>query len=319
MTAIETAGAGVRDRLAGVTAVLVTPYRDARVDERLTETLARDVGSSGVHAIAALGNTAEVFQLTRDEQRAYLRAVARADAPALRIAGFAGAARSVLDEIDYAASLGYEAAMVHEPADPFGDSEGVLTYYLSIAARSALPLVLYLRSPRLEFDSLRLVAAEPAVLGVKYARADLDTLGRVLRTEAAESCTWVNGGAEMRAADFFDLGLTGFTSGIANVRPDLALAVHRALVDRDRAGLDAALRDVVPVERIRATGNGKFNVAVLKELFRAQGTDVGEVRPPHSPLSAEAARELRAAIAEWPPVSPADGSATAAVAAVVGR
>ena len=81
-------------KLTGVTAVLVTPYRDGRVDERLAETLARDVGSSGVHAIAALGNTAEVFQLTRDEQRAYLRAVARADAPALRIAGFAGAARS---------------------------------------------------------------------------------------------------------------------------------------------------------------------------------------------------------------------------------
>ena len=126
----------------------------------------------------------------------------------------------------------------------------------------------------------------------------------------------MNGGAETRAADFFDLGLTGFTSGIANVRPDLALAVHRALVDRDSAGLDAALRDVIPVEKIRATGNGKFNVAVLKELFRAQGTDVGEVRPPHSPLSAEAARDLRAAIADWPPVSPSGTVGAEAVSAV---
>jgi dihydrodipicolinate synthase/N-acetylneuraminate lyase len=293
------------DHLSGVTAVLVTPYRDGRVDERLTETLACDVGASGVHAIAALGNTAEVFQLTRDEQRAYLRAVARADAPALRIAGFAGAARSVLDEIDYAASLGYDAAMLHEPADPFGDSEGVLSYYLSIASRSALPVVLYLRSPRLELDALRQVASDPGIVGVKYARPDLDTLAQLLRTDAAATCTWVNGGAETRAVDFFPLGLTGFTSGIANVRPDLALAVHRALVEHDRAALDEALQLVEPVERIRAAGNGKFNVAVLKELFRAQGTDVGDVRPPHSPLSAEAAQELRAAIAEWPARVPA--------------
>lgn len=305
MNAHDVLATSTREALTGVTAVLVTPYRDGVVDERLTETIARDVGDSGVHAIAALGNTAEVFQLTRDEQRAYLRAVARADAAAVRIAGFAGAARSVLDEIDYAASLGYDAAMLHEPADPFGDTEGLLTYYLSIAARSALPLVLYVRSPRLEFESLRRLAAEPTTVGVKYARGDLDTLRQLLGTEAADACTWVNGGAEMRAADFFDLGITGFTSGIANVRPDLALAVHRALADRDRTALDSALRAVIPVERIRATGNGKFNVAVLKQLFRARGIDVGDVRPPHSPLSADAARELRAAISDWPPTVPA--------------
>ncbi|KAF2418088.1 dihydrodipicolinate synthase family protein [Microbacterium sp. B35-30] len=304
MTSPEAPTAHARERLTGVTAVLVTPYRDGRVDEQFTERLAGDVASSGVHAIAALGNTAEVFQLTRNEQRAYLRAVSRAHGPALRIAGFAGAARSVLDEIDYAASLGYDAAMLHEPADPFGDSEGVLTYYLSIASRAALPVVLYLRSPRLEFESLRAVAAEPTIIGVKYARADIDTLARVLHTESADACTWVNGAAELRAGDFFDLGLTGFTSGIANVRPDLALAVHRALVDGDRAALDDAVRLVAPVERIRAAGNGKFNVAVLKELFRAQGTNVGEVRPPHSPLSAEAAADLRSAILSWPETSP---------------
>lgn len=300
MTAHDTPAAGAQDSLSGVTAVLVTPYREGRVDEGFTESLSRRVGTSGVHAIAALGNTAEIFQLTRDEQRAYLRAVARADAPALRVAGFAGAARAVLDEIEYAASLGFDAAMLHEPADPFGDSEGVLTYYLSIASRSALPIVLYLRSPRLDLESLHAVALEPAIVGVKYARPDLDTLARVLDTDAATACTWVNGGAEMKATEFLPLGLTGFTSGIANVRPDLALAVHAALVARDPIALEVALELLVPVERIRAAGNGKFNVAVLKELFRSQGTDVGDVRPPHSPLSAEAAAQLQRAVERWP-------------------
>ncbi|MDF2561292.1 MAG: dihydrodipicolinate synthase family protein [Microbacterium sp.] len=314
MIARDPLASNAQDRLTGVTAVLVTPYRDARVDEQLTETLTREIGSSGVHAIAALGNTAEVFQLTRDEQRAYLRAVARADAPALRIAGFAGAASSVLDEIDYAASLGYDAAMLHEPADPFGDSEGVLTYYLSIAARSALPVVLYLRSPRLDVESLRRVAADPTIVGVKFARSDADTLAQLLGTEAGTACTWVNGGAESKATEFLALGLTGFTSGIANVRPDLALAVHAALLARDPVALELALQLVAPVERIRAAGNGKFNVAVLKELFRLQGTDVGDVRPPHSPLSEEAAAELHRAVAQWPAAVRAGDSVAEAAA-----
>jgi dihydrodipicolinate synthase/N-acetylneuraminate lyase len=290
----------IADGLRGVTAVLVTPYRDGHLDDVSAENIARTVGTSGVHAIAALGNTAEVFQLTIEEQRSYLRAVSRAEIPALRIAGFAGAAKSVLDEIDRAADLGFEIAMLHEPADPFGDSEGLLSYYRYVAARSTLPVVLYLRTERLDVDALHSLAFEPSVVGVKYARADLDTLSVLLNTDAAGACVWVNGAAEMRAAQFLPLGLTGFTSGIANVRPDLSLAVHHALVDQDAAALDAALTLIEPVERLRAAGNGKYNVAVLKELFRAAGTDVGEVRPPHSPLSRVATEELHAAIAAWP-------------------
>ncbi len=290
----------ITEGLRGVIAVMVTPYRDGHLDASSAEKIARTVGTSGVHAVAALGNTAEVFQLTPEEQRSYLRAVSHADIPALRIAGFSGAARSVLDEIERAADLGFELAMLHEPADPFGDSEGLLSYYRYVAGRSALPIVLYLRTERLDLDALRSLASEPSIVGVKYARADLDTLSRLLGTEAVDACIWVNGAAEMRGTQFLPLGITGFTSGIANVRPDLSLAVHRALVDRDAAALADMLALIEPVERLRADGNGKFNVAVLKELFRAAGTDVGDVRPPHSPLSRAAIEQLHAAIATWP-------------------
>lgn len=299
-------------RLDGVTAVLVTPYRSDRVDEELASAVAQRVGESPVHAIVALGNTAEVFQLTGEERRAYLAAVARAGSDTLRIAGFTGAAAAVLDEIDMAAQLGYEAAMLHEPADPFGDSEGLLSYYRFIADRSALPLILYLRSERIDFDALRLLARQPSVVGVKYARRDMDLLARVLASDAGDACVWVNGAAEMRAPDFLPLRLTGFTSGIANVRPDLALAVHRALVTNDPASLRAALAFIAPVEQLRAAGNGKFNVAVLKELFRAAGTDVGDVRPPHSPLSAQALEQLHTAVSAWPPDPRHDGAAVRA-------
>jgi 4-hydroxy-tetrahydrodipicolinate synthase len=293
--------------LNGVTAVLVTPYRESQVDYASAGRIAAQVGSSGVHAVAALGNTAEVFQLTSDEQRTYLRAVAEAEFPALRLAGVAGAAKSVLTEIDRAAQLGYDAAMLHEPGDPFGDSEGLLSYYRYVARRSALPVVLYLRSDRLSVDALCELAFETSVVGVKFARGDIDLLARVCATGARDSCVWVNGAAEMRAPLFLPLGLTGFTSGIANVRPDLSLAVHAALSDRDASALAAALTLIEPVERLRAAGNGKFNVAVLKELFRAAGTDVGDVRPPHSPLPPAVVEALHAAIADWPiaPSAPA--------------
>jgi 4-hydroxy-tetrahydrodipicolinate synthase len=295
----------LQSALKGVVAVLIAPYRDGELDEATTEQLASSVDGAGIHALTALGNTAEVYQLTAAERRAHLRGVARASERAVLIAGMAGAARSVLDEIDVAAAMGYDAAMLHEPSDPFGDSEGLVDFYSFIAARSSLPLVMYVRSQRMSSEALRDIAALPSVVGVKYARPDTHTLSELLAHGAGDLCTWVNGAAESRASKFLGLGLTGFTSGIANVRPDLALAVHRALAASDAQELSRLLLLVEPVEDLRAVGAGKFNVAVLKELLRQEGIDAGGVRPPHSSLSDAARTALLRAAAAWPPRSAA--------------
>lgn len=291
--------------LDGVVAVLVTPYRDDRIDVAMLERLAARVEASGIHAVTALGNTAEVFQLTAQERRAHVAAVARTTSAATSIAGTFGAAAAVLSDIDTAASLGYRLAMIHEPADPFGDAEGVAAYYASIAERSALPLVLYLRSERLGAEALGDLVARPEIVGVKYAAPRSEELRRILDRGARASCVWINGGAESRAAEFLSLGVTAFTSGIAVVRPDLSLEVHRALVADDSQALAAALAHVLPVERLRTRWSGKHNVAVLKELLRIGGFEAGEVRPPHSSLDPETRGLLRDAIADWPPVTAA--------------
>ncbi|MVA76619.1 dihydrodipicolinate synthase family protein [Auraticoccus sp. F435] len=291
--------------MTGVTAVLVTPYRQDRLDEGTLEDLAARTEQAGVHVLTSLGNTAEVFQLTPAERTAHLSAVARASASAVLLAGVSGAAASVLAEIETAASLGYSAAMVHEPADPFGDSEGFVRYYAEISRHSALPLVLYVRSDRLDVDGLRRVVAAEAVVGVKFARADLGTLSVLLEGGAAAGCTWVNGAAESRAPQFLALGLTGFTSGVADVRPDLALAVHAALRAGDREALERQVGLLAPVEALRSTGRGKYNVAVLKELLRMHGVEAGPVRPPHCEVTASGREVLQRAVAAWPPPAPA--------------
>src|SRR5699024_7887217 len=118
--------------------------------------------------------------------RTVLRGRAAVDHPVTRIAGVCGGLRTVLAEIETAAGLGYDAAMVHEPADPFGDGDGLTRYYQQLAASAALPLVLYLRSTRLTAEHLAELVALPAVVGVKYARTDLQTLAGLLAGPAGE-------------------------------------------------------------------------------------------------------------------------------------
>lgn len=280
--------------LDGVTAVLVTAYRDG------TDTIAPDVvaeiasrtAGAGIHALTALGNTAEVQQLTDAERDTVLAAVAAGAGPTspTLVAGACGGMRSVLEQAERARELGYDAVMVHEPTDPFGDAGGLVDLYTKLADRSALPVVLYLRSPRLGYSQLADLVAHPAVVGVKYARNDLHTLATLLETDAAGHCTWINGLAESAVPAFGALGVTSFTSGIANARPDVALDVHSAVSSGDLGRLRTLLRECVgPVEAVRAEGAGRYNVSAIKQLLRQQGIETGGVRPPHSELS-DAAR-----------------------------
>jgi dihydrodipicolinate synthase/N-acetylneuraminate lyase len=281
--------------LEGVTAVLVTAYRDGteRVDQPTVTEIANRVAAAGVPVLTALGNTAEVQQLDDAERRAVLTAAAALDAPATLVAGVCGSMRAMLRDIDVARDLGYHAAMIHEPADPFGDEGGLLRFYEQVAVNASLPLVLYLRSRRLSAPRVAELAALPAVVGVKYARDDLHALAGVLTDDSRDACTWINGLAESAAPAFGALGVTSFTSGIANARPDVALAVHRALTGGDLAGLAALTRSYVgPVEAVRAEHGGRYNVATIKQLLRWQGIEAGGVRPPHSELTQAAIARL---------------------------
>lgn len=292
--------ARVREALLGVVAVLITPYSRGAVDRRRTDELATRVDRAGIHALTSLGNTAEVFQLTASEQRDHREAVAAQARSAVLIAGVAGPSKTVAEDARHASELGYDAVMLHEPADPFGDEAGLIDYYRSVADVSDLPVVVYLRTGRLHGNGLRELASIPRIVGVKFARADLATLNDALRDGAGEECTWVNGAAESRALAFADIGINGFTSGIANVRPDVALALNAALRSGGRADAERLVEPLLAVEEIRTREHNKYNVAVLKALLAHQGFDCGGVRPPHVELPSDLRDSLLDGFGVWP-------------------
>ncbi|TDD69835.1 dihydrodipicolinate synthase family protein [Jiangella aurantiaca] len=283
--------------LNGVVAVLVAPFRHGSGPfdaDRCTALTARVIGA-GIPAVTALGNTAEVYQLDGSEREAMLRAVADGSDGAVRIAGLAGSASEVLRNADLAASLGYDAVMLHEPADPLTDDSGVRAYIIDLVERMPLPTVLYVRSGRLITGAVAELAAHPAVVGVKYAVPDLAALQELMSDGI--DCVWVNGAAESRVPATAGLGVRGFTSGLANVRPDLALAVHAAARDGDAAALAEVLEPILAFERLRNRDGGRHNVAVVKQALRLSGFDVGDVRPPSLPAPGD---EVEAIVAKLP-------------------
>lgn len=276
--------------LRGVVAVMTTPFADgvARVDEDTYARLVGRVDEAGVPEITALGNTAEVYQLDPAERRTILTATRRAVQGAVTIAGIVGPLSTAQSEIDLAAELGYDAVMLHEPLDPLATDQGIRAYLETLIGHSPLPVVLYLRTGRVTRNST-LALARGGVAGVKHAQGSPDDCAEL--AALVPQVTWVNGRAEAHAPASFAVGITGFTSGIAGVRPDLALAVHEACTHRPAPQLAPLMQDVRRIETLRNRARGRYNVAVLKYLLRAIGFTVGGVRPPCADLD-EATRAV---------------------------
>ena len=290
-------------QLDGVTCVLITPFRDrvGAPDAPVLERLVRRVDAAGVQAITALGNTAEVFQLTEAERRTVLETVAGATEHATLITGVTGPLAEAVALTELAAGQGYAAAMLHDPPDPLAGERGLVDLLHDFAERSALPTVLYLRTARLGPAALAEVVAHPRIVAVKYARPDIGVLAGLLADRATrDACTWICGLAESMVVPMRGSGVIGFTSGVANIRPDLALAVWRASRDGDLPGLAEHVAPLLAIERMRTRAGSRHNVSVLKAALALQGLDVGDVRPPCDPLGDAELAELRAALDALP-------------------
>ncbi|WP_432974516.1 dihydrodipicolinate synthase family protein [Dactylosporangium sp. CA-233914] len=287
--------------LHGVTAVLVTPYRDGAtgINEDVAGAIARRADAAGIHVLTALGNTAEMHQLDPSERRCMLRAVAAGRSRALLLAGVAGSIGQLVTDAEYARDLGYDAAMLHEPPDPFGDGAGIVRYYEQVADRCPLPVVLYLRSARVKGHDLQKLARHPNIVAVKYARDDFHTLSTLVHDESAGPCVWINGLAESMVPMHAGLGVHAFTSGLANVYPEAALAMHTASMAGDLNRLRELLGLIRPIEALRNEGNARFNVSVLKEMLRWNGIEAGGVRPPNSQLTEPARARLHDLLRNW--------------------
>jgi 4-hydroxy-tetrahydrodipicolinate synthase len=115
----------------------------------------------------------------------------------------------------------------------------------------------------------------------------------------ADRTLWVCGLAELWVPAFAHLGIRGFTSGLANVEPALALALLAAVERGDSAAVDELLALVLPFELLRSRDQGRHNVAVVKEALAGAGLAKPDVRPPAVRLDGPAKAELAVVLDRW--------------------
>jgi 4-hydroxy-tetrahydrodipicolinate synthase len=289
--------------LETVVAIPVTPFdAGGGLDEKSYATILTRMLDGGITAFTPNGNTSEFYSLTPDEvQRMVTLTVEVAGARALVMPGVGHDVQTAAAMAAAAAAAGAAAVMVHQPVHPYKSIDGWVAYHQAVAqAAPEVGLVAYVRDPNITADALaQLADACPALAGVKYAVPDPFGLPAAIAAVGADRLAWVCGLAERWAPFTWIAGARGFTSGLANVAPELSVALLDALRANNIGQAMALWQRMLPIEQLRARRHDANNVSALKEALAQLGLCGAGVRPPISELDAGERAEVTEILRDW--------------------
>lgn len=175
--------------LQGVFPPITTPfYPDANPYLKKLEANVEHYSKTPVAGIVALGSTGEAIFLSDQERRDVLK-ITREVAAANKVLIAGTGSESAIDTLkltEYAAELGYDAALVRTPFYYKKQMQpaNLLAFYRTVADRSPLPVMIYSVPPFTGYDiPVELVielANHPNIIGIKESGGDVEKVRRMV-------------------------------------------------------------------------------------------------------------------------------------------
>ena len=272
-------------RLRGAIAFAPTPFaEDGAIDVEGLHDLISTLASHG-GPVAVCGTVGEYSALDPGEIRTVVSVASDAVAGRVPlIAGIgvgSGVAPRIAADVAKAGASGLLVCpfMFGEPA-----IAGLTAHFRNLADASGLGLIVYSTTGQVySLEQLLALAESDAVIGLKDEWGDLRLFAEA-RERIGDRWAWINGMAELQAAEYAVLGADAFTSGLVNVAPHLTLAVRDAIAASDWHLLRLLVVRIRPFAAMRGRRPG-YSTAVIKAAIAQQGqAGGGRVRPPLSEL-----------------------------------
>jgi dihydrodipicolinate synthase/N-acetylneuraminate lyase len=175
--------------LEGLHLPLTTPfYSDGRLNLRKLEQNVAAYSKTPVAAIAVLSSHGEPTMLSDDETQQILQAAIASAAPEkVMIAGASrDSVRETLAVVEHAAALAYDAALIAPPSflqalTGARQTKELLTYFQSVADRSAVPVVLNFTAAPLAVEAIIELASHPRIIGLVEKSAAPERIAHLKR------------------------------------------------------------------------------------------------------------------------------------------
>ncbi|MBS1890590.1 MAG: 4-hydroxy-tetrahydrodipicolinate synthase [Actinobacteria bacterium] len=273
--------------LRGSLVPLVTPFVDGALDLGAFEDAVERVGAAS-DGVVVTGTSGEPTSLSSEERLdLYRRAVAVAAGrfPVVAATGSPNQAETIA-LTKAAGQAGVDAVMVVSPAFVKPSQEGLRAHFVSVAAVTDLPFLIYNIPGRagvgVSAETVQRVAeSAPNLVGLKHASNDLDLLTELILALGEDFRLFC--GLESYSYPFLALGGAGLMSAVGNLAPKEVAELCNAVRDGDHPRALALHRALF---RINQAIFFDTNPGPLKAMLAASGLGSEEVRPPLAPLSA---------------------------------
>ena len=175
--------------LQGIFPPITTPfYPDGRVYLKKLEHNVERYSKTPVAGIVVLGSTGEAMLLSDEERREVLSTARAACAPHKVLIAGTGceSALETLRLTDYAAALGYDAALVRTPHfyRPQMKPANLLAFYRTVADRSPIPVLIYSVPAFTNYDMppdlVVELAEHPNIIGIKESGGDAAKIWQIV-------------------------------------------------------------------------------------------------------------------------------------------
>lgn len=291
------------EELAGVLVALVTPLKqDGSVDEPAVGRLVEHVLTGGVHGLLAVGSTGEAASLDERARRLMLKATVHAAAG--RVPVICGVAQSHLAgaraEVEAAAQLGADCALVVPPFYYPTDQATVIAFYNALAEKSALPIFVY-NIPQFtkvvaEPATVALLARDGVIRGIKDSSRDFEYFeGLCLATRELPRFRIFTGSDTMLLASLA-MGGAGTICGAGNVAPHWVVRIFDAY---QRGDLAAGRKHQDELYRLVMAVRAGVFPAAIKSALSLLGICAPWLAPPGGKLDDALTARLRDQLVAW--------------------
>ncbi|MGN1346067.1 MAG: N-acetylneuraminate lyase [Eubacteriales bacterium] len=275
-------------KIGGVIPAIFTPFaKDGSVNTEQLARLAEFNLAKGVSGFYVNGSSGEAFLLTDEERRLVYKTVKETvgdRAACIAQVGCISTAQAI-GFAKYAAELKYDAISAVAPFYYKFSNKEIMKYYFDLVDASGMPLLIYnipaLSGVELSFEDISTLLRDERIIGVKHTSSDFYKLQRI--RNAFPDKVLLNGYDEMFASGM----MAGADGGIGSTYNFMAEKFIR-IMESFRAN------DLAEVQRVQNEANLvitevlKYGVMPgCKAILDTMGLDMGDSRPPFSPLTKE--------------------------------
>jgi 4-hydroxy-tetrahydrodipicolinate synthase len=229
-----------RAALVGSFTPVVTPFRDGAVDLAAFESLVDRQAANGSQGVVVTGTSGEPSVLTVGERAELVRAAVTGAAGRIPVVAATGteSLAATLELSAAAEEAGADALLVVTPYYVRPPQRGLERYFVEVASRTELPLLIYhipgRASVALEVGTIECVATQSEnLVGMKHASPDLALVTEVHQRLGPDFRVFV--GLEELSLPMLAVGACGMMNAVGNLVPARVSALWRAVDQGDLA------------------------------------------------------------------------------------